>query len=326
MKRCAWTVPAAWLFGVFVVRGGGTETENQVKLYFAVGCFWHVQHSFIKAEETILQRSGVNLTSLAGYAGAKIPGTACYYDEKVTAEVVGLEIPSESISKFAEIYFKHFVGHDRSHANDIGPHYRAAIGLPGGIGSSLLGEITKSQMQGQNFELREGQGDDADTLHSSIIWVYDSDRFPFYQAELYHQFHDDYCCNGDYPASYESLRTVLTCAGKLKPTGCRRDDMSVVSQLECKKPSDKPSELDKPNQLDSLSEVVPSGGSGDLADTNTNTKMNPVGNTPSDDSSSPKVSPTQMPASSADARSANSAVVLRSAALLISVLAGSILL
>jgi len=242
--------------------------EEQVKLYFAAGCFWHVQHSFIKGEESILQRSGFNLTSLAGYAGSTKPGTACYYDGKVTTEVVGMEIPRSSVSKFAEIYFKLFIGHDRSHSNDKGPHYRAAVGLPGGAGSSLLGEITKSQVQGQSFEFKEGQGDDADTLHTRTIWVYDSDRFPFHQAEIYHQFHDDYCCNGDYPASYEALRTLLTCDGKLKPTGCTRDTSALLSQLDCAKPSD------KPNQLDSLSNVVPSGGSGDIS--NTPAKMNPA--------------------------------------------------
>ena len=34
-----------------------------------------------------------------------------------------------------------------------------------------------------------GKGDDADTLGKKLIWVMDSDKFPFRQAEVYHQFH-----------------------------------------------------------------------------------------------------------------------------------------
>lgn len=72
---------------------------------------------------------------------------------------------------------------------DLGPEYRSIIGLPGGINHpqyrSSLAKIAKEY----GFKLTPGKGSDADTLGKQIIYVYDSDRFPFYQAEIYHQFH-----------------------------------------------------------------------------------------------------------------------------------------
>jgi len=214
--------------------------SEDVKIYFGVGCFWHIQHVFIEAERAQLKRSGVTLTSLVGYAGATAQGQACYFDSKVTSEVVGMTIPKTSLHDFATVYFKTFVGYDRSHRNDVGPHYRAAIGLPGGLSSPLMVEIRRAhtdQKSSFKFNFAEGKGDDADTLNKPLIWVYDSIKFPFHQAEIYHQFHDDYYpVIGDYPVSYEMLRAKLTCHGTLKPTGCGSDHSQVMSKyLDCQK-------------------------------------------------------------------------------------------
>jgi len=213
---------------------------EDLKIYFGVGCFWHIQHVFIEAERAQLKRSGVTLTSLVGYAGATAQGQACYFESKVTSEVVGMTIPKTSLHDFATVYFKTFAGYDRSHRNDVGPHYRAAIGLPGGLTSPLMAEIRRAhtdQKSSFTFNFAEGKGDDADTLNKPLIWVYDSIKFPFHQAEIYHQFHDDYYpVVGDYPVSYEMLRAKLTCHGTLKPTGCGSDHSQVMSKyLVCEK-------------------------------------------------------------------------------------------
>ena len=42
------------------------------------------------------------------------------------------------------------------------------------------------------FTLAAGKGNDPDTLGKRLVYTYDSDKFPFYQAEVYHQYHNDF--------------------------------------------------------------------------------------------------------------------------------------
>mmetsp|Transcript_68964 Transcript_68964/g.121956 ORF Transcript_68964/g.121956 Transcript_68964/m.121956 type:complete len:253 (-) Transcript_68964:32-790(-) len=195
---------------------------SEVKVYFGLGCFWHIQYEFIQAERSILARSDTQLTAITGYAAALGDGVFCYNDGRLHAEVVGLVIPESSVSRFAAAYWGMFVGKDRSHTNDKGPNYRAVIGLPGGMDSSLMPAVQAAQdgMVSQRFELRKGAGDDPDTLGSAHVWVYDTAQFPFHQAEISHQFHDDYLSNGNYPSSYNDLVAVLQSTGRLNSTVC----------------------------------------------------------------------------------------------------------
>ena len=60
-------------------------------------------------------------------------------------------------------------GIDRVDIMDIGPEYRAAIGVPGGFSSEYLQVVNESQSgragrYGFWFELKEGAGNDPDTL------------------------------------------------------------------------------------------------------------------------------------------------------------------
>jgi len=225
MRAHTWLAFIARSCLLLAVPGKGTDAEH-VQLYFGAGCFWHIQHVFVEAEKSLLKRNESSFTAFAGYAGAtaSTPSSRpCYTDSQVHAEVVGFTIPNSSVAQFASVYFGMFVGHDRSHTNDRGPAYRAVIGLPGGISGSLFNVIKSSQPQDKKWELREGKGDDADTLGSKHIWVYDSTKFPFYQAEIYHQFHNDYLPGGVYGASYNSFRSKYACLGKLQPTLCLND-------------------------------------------------------------------------------------------------------
>lgn len=271
MATYTWPIFSAhfWLFLMPAVRG-----EN-VNMYFGAGCFWHVQHEFVKAERSILQRKDSELTAFVGYAGNTAPGTACYYDGKVTSEVVGIQIPKEKVYDFAAVYFALFNGHDRSHANDKGPYYRAVIGLPGGTESPLMSEIQRAQeSKTKTFDLTAGQGDDADTLGTKTIWVYDSATYPFHQGELYHQFHDDYLPGGNYEEAYNKLLVLHACAGNLKSTGCPKDGASVVNSLDCSKDAqDAPTtkinqggsgELPTSSSKDSTATLPNHGGSGEL--------------------------------------------------------------
>ena len=80
-------------------------------VYFGVGCFWHVQHEFVQAEQNILGRDIKEVTSAAGYAGSTklgkdsrdptSKGIVCYhnllgegdYGKLGHGEVVGMKIP-----------------------------------------------------------------------------------------------------------------------------------------------------------------------------------------------------------------------------------------
>eukprot|EP00965_Chrysotila_dentata_P248496 6208362-Pleurochrysis_carterae.AAC.3 len=48
----------------------------------------------------------------------------------------------------------------------------------------------------------------------------DSDKFPFFAAEPYHQFHDGFNWGEDYPRAYNSLAAKQAKAGLIADTGC----------------------------------------------------------------------------------------------------------
>ncbi len=50
------------------------DTNEQLPVYFGVGCFWHVQHEFVATEKKILNRDDMDITSRAGYAGGNSYG------------------------------------------------------------------------------------------------------------------------------------------------------------------------------------------------------------------------------------------------------------
>ena len=88
-------------------------------VYFGAGCFWHVQHEFISAERSLLNRQDSELTSLTGYAGgfkADNEGRVCYHNFQGVAdygklghgEVVGMSIPEDRVGDFSVEYFKLF--------------------------------------------------------------------------------------------------------------------------------------------------------------------------------------------------------------------------
>lgn len=72
----------------------------------------------------------------------------------------------------------------------------------------------------KGLKLVEGKGDDPDTLFKKIIYVMDTEKYPFNQAELYHQFHDGFMLGEQYPESYNSLAKAAYQDGRLKVTGC----------------------------------------------------------------------------------------------------------
>lgn len=203
--------------------------QKTVTMYFGCGCFWHVQHELIKAEQRLLGRDKGNLTAVVGYAGGGVEdGKVCYldYGEYGHTEVVEiLDIPMDKVPGIAEAYWKLFVNGDRVDVQDTGPEYRVALGFPGGMQNGdpdVIKALEEAQIRLPNHkrqELRQGKGSDADTLGFRHVWVYDNVKeHPFYQGEMYHQFHDDML--EIYPNEYKALVEDLKESGRLQPTGC----------------------------------------------------------------------------------------------------------
>ncbi len=94
------------------------------------------------------------------------------------------------------------------------------IGVPGGLKGTYSSQIKQSNIH--NMTLLMGTGSkDLDTFDTNSVYVYDSDVFPFTQAELCMQFHDDPpALRGPFPSSYHNLKQVLISNSRLHPTSC----------------------------------------------------------------------------------------------------------
>jgi hypothetical protein len=69
------------------------------------------------------------------------------------------------------------------------------------------------------FKLVAGKGNDPDTLGKQIVYVHDTAQFPFYRAEVYHQYHDDFQ-SAPYGRQYNQLADLALAEGRIRPTGC----------------------------------------------------------------------------------------------------------
>jgi len=203
--------------------------DGDVRLYFGQGCFWHAQHDLVRLETELLGRSDLQLTATVGYAGAiqtGPEGQVCYHNRQGApdygkmghAEVVSVSVPKQAVKPFLQFYFDSASRSPfgRNDPQDIGPEYRSVIGMPGGISSPIMAEA-ESASNGR-VKLIRGLGADGDTLLKREVYVYDTDSFPFYQAELYHQFHDDMLER--YQPEYHQLKSVFKSGGKLGRVSC----------------------------------------------------------------------------------------------------------
>ena len=66
---------------------------------------------------------------------------------------------------------------------DRGAEYRSLIGLPGGMNHPMYAQVEAAGNE-KGFKLEAGKGNDSDTFGRKLIYVYDSNKFPFYQAEV----------------------------------------------------------------------------------------------------------------------------------------------
>ena len=63
----------AFIAPLIVVGGlSSPALAKDIPLYFGNGCFWHIQHEMVNAEQKVLKREDEQLTSAAGYAGKQL--------------------------------------------------------------------------------------------------------------------------------------------------------------------------------------------------------------------------------------------------------------
>jgi len=221
-------------------------TPDDLTIYVGAGCFWHVQHEMIVAEQKILGRDGNTFTSVAGYAGGTKIGKdskVCYHNMKFDSdygqmghtEVVAVKVPNDRLLFFVEAFLNLFNDKGiRADPQDQGGEYRTALGLPGGMENDAV-PILKDFADEKGMKVVAGKGDEKDTLKDKIIYVYDTNEFPFYAGELYHQYHDDMVER--YGAEYAKLRDVAQERGTLAPSNCPGDRSFLASNAAPKSPA-----------------------------------------------------------------------------------------
>lgn len=128
--------------------------------------------------------------------------------------MVSLKIPPSEFQNFAVEYCKLFKdGLRPDHYGDRGPEYRNLVGLPGGTKSEYAKLLVKaSQDTGDQLDFAVGKGKDSDA--PKVVFVMDTQAFPFFVAEEYHQFHDGFNLGENYPNSYNSLAGIFKKAGE----------------------------------------------------------------------------------------------------------------
>lgn len=231
-------------------RGEMSDSTSSVRLYLGNGCYWHEQHIFVETfEKDALKRKDTEVTAMTGYAGStKVGpgGKVCYhngegiadYNELGHSEAVALEVPISSVGDLFSVYFKSFLElypglWTRVDPFDQGAEYRALVGFPGGMANDTMVEALK-RANIHNMTLVAGTGSDPDTFNDNVVLVMDSNKFPFFQAELCMQFRNG--VNEPFPDAYHNLNQTLQKEGRLHVTGCPTPNVcgSAANQLSAK--------------------------------------------------------------------------------------------
>ena len=87
------------------------------------------------------------------------------------------------------------------------------VGIPGGKSSPLAEKLVKASMAtGDKLDFAVGKGDDKDL--PKVSFIMDTAKFPAFVAEQYHQFHDGFKLDENYPNSYNSLASKFANEGE----------------------------------------------------------------------------------------------------------------
>ena len=194
--------------------------NRTVQIYLANGCYWERQWAYYEVETThpAFSRSDANFSAKVGYAGGTAPGNGapvCYHSgdardysrigmAEATRVVLDRSNAENQMKALARDFFDSFTGPSGQRARpdpgDRGSPYRSMVGLPGGTSSPLYSVFAAENTF--NMQLNPGRGGDADALN--VVYVYDSDVFPFFDGEVYHQAHCNFFMSSGmpYPKTY----------------------------------------------------------------------------------------------------------------------------
>eukprot|EP00808_Paulinella_micropora_P018829 g31912.t1 len=217
--------------------------QDSIPVYLGNGCFWERQYAYVNVEMecnfdpkptraacTPFHRPIEKVTSLVGYAGGTKAGLPCYHSGAVSYEELGhAEVTQVELDKDqAETQFKALLtdffdsfnprpnGMERPDPANRGPPYRSVVGIPGGAQGPLMPLIKQQNIH--NMTLKAGKGFDPDVFNT--VWILDSEKFPFWRAEQYHQYHSNYF-GPAYPKYYlyDYWQKKMD-LGHIPPTGC----------------------------------------------------------------------------------------------------------
>jgi len=225
-------------------------------VWFGEGCFWERQYPYTLLELDQggpFRRDNASVTSVVGYAGSRRSiqsGQVCYktaanvsqdYGDLDYAESVRVSLDhgreEKQFQALVEDFFKSFnatrTGFQRPDPQDKGLPYRTTVGIPGGISGSLYHVLEAANVPRGPYNLtmnlvEDAKGKGGDKFNT--VFVMDSNIFPFYKAEQYHQFHSDVVRHGFYPDWYRTdLWELQISLGKIPfggSTGCPDDRLN----------------------------------------------------------------------------------------------------
>jgi peptide methionine sulfoxide reductase MsrA len=204
-----------------------------IDVWFAEGCFWERQFPYTLMEldpKGFFRRNNSSVTSVAGYAGSHImstpSGQVCYetatnvsidYGDLGYAESVRISLDKgQEKQQFRALVYDFFqsfnatrAGFQRPDPQDKGSPYRTVVGIPGGVAGALYHVLEAANVPRGPYNLTMNLVEDKNGSRSAhdafnTVFVMDSDVFPFFKAEQYHQFHSDVFRHGFYPDWYRT--------------------------------------------------------------------------------------------------------------------------
>merc|ERR1719330_1728426 len=98
----------------------------------------------------------------------------------------------------------------------MGPEYRNVIGLPGGMDNAEWWPLIEAANIHQMPLIRGAGGPGSDSEDDHVVYVYDTEQYPFFRGEASHQFHANTVIGRAVPASYtRTLRKTQQELGRL---------------------------------------------------------------------------------------------------------------
>jgi len=217
-------------------------------IWFGEGCFWERQWAYFNVEidpEGPFKRTNETVSSVVGYAGSKKAGPdglVCYHsndgasdyemlghceDVRVTLDAAK---ENEQFAALCKDFFGSFTftdgGFTRPDPGDQGSAYRVTVAIPGGVKGSLYPILSAANKKleakyNKSMILKADASGNTTQDAFNTVWVMDSDEFPFFLGEQYHQFHADFHPDGNYPDWYQTgLWKLQIKLGNIPKGGC----------------------------------------------------------------------------------------------------------